>query len=453
MSTQGKKEPGQMPDNPLQARINCNMILPFGGLHLKTEFRFEAPSQDVKGSVLHKAHLERVPASRLAPFAGTLMPLWFSSIQEEHQAVRTTAGLFDCTHMGVLAITGDQAEGFINTVCTNQVSSVEDGQSQYAYILNANGDILDDVIVYKRSQTDFLMVVNAGNAAKVKAWLTGLLADQYIIDPTEPDRQLDHKPDIQDLGPTAADGLVDIALQGPASLDLVTALFDGEAEALQSLKPFRFLEGSLQGIDCVISRTGYTGAIMGFELLVPPARAADLWTLLLAKGEPMGVIPCGLGARDSLRIQAGLPLYGQELEGKHDITPFEAGYGWTVKLDKDFFIGKDAMLKNREEANQKVVRISLPGGRGVRPVREHDPVLDNEGTCQGWILSSGAAADQQIALACVDDTLSEPNTPVGVYYAARSQGQIKKGRLEKADKQDKLEPDLEGQIIERFEKF
>ena len=421
---------------------------------MKTEFTFKETSQDATGSVLHEAHLKRVAPSRLAPFAGTLMPLWFSSIQEEHQAVRTTAGLFDCTHMGVLSIRGEEAVGFINTVATNQVARLANGQAQYAYLLNADGAILDDIIVYKRTDTDFLMVVNAGNAAKIKAWFKGLLADDVIIDPSDPNRSVTCKPVIEDLNPTSDNGLVDIALQGPVSMDLLAEIFDGDVASLRAMKPFRFLDGSLNGIKCVISRTGYTGAAMGFELLVHPKKACELWTLLLDKGDSLGVLPCGLGARDSLRIQAGLPLYGHELAGEYSITPFEAGYGWAVKLDKDFFIGKAAMLKNKEEAAQKVVRVSLPGGRGVRPVREHDPILDAQGRCQGWILSSAAASpDQQIALACVDNTLEEQGTPVGVYYVARSPGQVKKGRLDKVTKQDIIEPDIEGQIIARFEKL
>ncbi|MCF7975581.1 MAG: hypothetical protein K9N55_17325, partial [Phycisphaerae bacterium] len=262
---------------------------------MKTEFSFTEPSQDAAGSVLHEAHLKRVPSSRLAPFAGTLMPLWFSSIQQEHQAVRTTAGLFDCTHMGVLSITGDHAVGFINSVATNQVDNLANGQAQYAYLLNCDGTILDDIILYKRTDTDFLMVVNAGNAAKVKAWFKGLLADEFIIDSSDPNRVLEHRPVIDDLNPASPNGLVDIALQGPVSLDLVAQLFEGDQDAVKGMKPFRFLDGSLKGIPCVIMRTGYTGAAMGFELLVHPDKACELWALLLDRGEALGVLPCGLG--------------------------------------------------------------------------------------------------------------------------------------------------------------
>ncbi len=381
------------------------------------------------------------------------MPLWFSSIQEEHQAVRNTAGLFDCTHMGVLSLQGPDAQGFINTVSTNQVGNIVDGQAQYGYLLNADGAVLDDIIVYKRADTDFLMVVNAGNAAKIKTWFKGLLADDYVIDRADPNRSVPFKPVIEDLCPTSDNGLVDIALQGPSSMALVAQLFDGEKDTLAALKPFRFIEGSLNGLACVISRTGYTGSAMGFELLVNPKEARALWSLLLDKGNPMGILPCGLGARDSLRIQGGLPLYGHELAGHYNITPFEAGYGWAVKLDKEVFIGKTAVIKNKAQATHQVIRVALPGGKGIRPVREQDPVLDAQGACRGWILSSAAAQDQQIALAYVNKALSEQGTPVSVYYLARSQGQIKKGRLKCATEQEFVKPDLEGQIVSRFEKF
>lgn len=362
-----------------------------------------------------------------------------------------SAGLFDCTHMGVLSITGPDAEGFINTVSTNQVSNLVKGQAQYGYLLDAHGAILDDIIVYKRSGTDFLMVVNAGNTGKIKAWFKGLLADEFLIDLDQPDRTVAFKPMIAHLGHTS--GLVDIALQGPASMFLTSELFDGDQAPLNALKPFRFIDASLAGISCMIARTGYTGASMGYEFLVPSNKASILWAMLLEKGKASGVVPCGLGARDSLRVEAGLPLYGHELAGEHNISPFEAGYGWAVKLDKDFFIGKAAMEKNQAQLTNQVVRIAVPGGKGVRPVREHDPILDAEGTCQGWILSSAAAGEQQIALAYVDQSLAEPQTQVGIYYLARSQSQIKKGRLEHVNKKDRCESDLQAHIISRFEKF
>ena len=307
---------------------------------MKTEFTFDdACTQEAVGSVLYEEHLKRLSPSRLADFAGYLMPVWFSSIQEEHNAVRTCAGLFDCTHMGAVGFYGPHALHFINTVTTNNVEKLADGQAQYSYVLDPQGNILDDIIVYRRSGEDFLCIVNAGNARKIKSYIHALLADDLIEDMDCPSTALTDKPIFKDL----SDTLVDIALQGPVSLDILASITDQSPEALLTLKPFRFLEGSFRHIPCLVARTGYTGAKLGFELLVSPKQAAALWNVLLAEGESYGLRPCGLGARDSLRIEAGLPLYGHELAGKYQISPFEAGYGWAVKLDKPFFIGKSAM--------------------------------------------------------------------------------------------------------------
>lgn len=418
---------------------------------LKTEFTFDAPdTQEAVGSVLYEEHLKRVPAKRLAPFAGYLMPLWFSSIQEEHRAVRTCAGLFDCTHMGSVGFSGPHARDFINVLTTNNVKKLANGQAQYSYVLDTQGNVLDDIIVYRRTEEDFLWIVNAGNAAKIKAYIQTLLAGDPATALDYPPTALQHKPVFRDL----SDTLVDIALQGPASLDILQAVTDDTLfGALLTLRPFRFLEGSIRNVTCVIARTGYTGAKLGFELLVSPQQAPALWTLLLTEGEPYGLAPCGLGARDSLRIEAGLPLYGHELAGQHQISPFEAGYGWAVKLDKPFFMGKSAMQKIKDNYTMKIARLTLPGGKGIRPVRENDPVLDDQANCMGWILSSATAEDRQIALAYVDRDRAEEGRPIGVYYLARSQSQIKQGRRLEVKRDESAEPDLTGRVLTRFEKF
>ena len=420
---------------------------------MKKEFLFEAPANEAQGSVLYQEHLKLVPTSRFAPFAGYLMPLWFSSIQQEHAAVREQAGLFDCTHMGVLKISGPQAPGFLQTVTTNNVEGLVLGKAQYSYILDAKGAVLDDIIVYKRSEDTFLMVVNASNHGKIKAYFKGLLADRYLLDPARPDLLLAYKPTIADLNPSAPDGLLDIALQGPASINILASLSDHSTVELEAIKPFTFLETAISGVPCVLARTGYTGSKVGFELLVPPNRITDLWQSLLSHGESSGILACGLGARDSLRIQAGLPLYGHELAGPHDLSPFEAGYGWAVKLDKEFFIGKAAMQQRKKNQSMQVVRIQCPGGRGVRPVRQDDPVLDDQGICCGWILSSATADDQQVALAVIDKEWAAAGQTVGLYYLARSPGQARKGRAEQVTKGQAQTPDLTGKRVERFEKF
>ena len=170
-----------------------------------------------------------------------------------------------------------------------------------------------------------------------------------VIDTANPNRKFDFKVSVRrvDVADAGKDAKVDIALQGPASADVISDLLGNKEEKakLANLKSFHFLETNLAGIDVIIARTGYTGAKMGFELFVHPEKAVALWDLILEKGKALGVEPCGLGARDSLRIEAGLPLYGHELDGEYNISPFEAGYGWAVKLEKEFFIGNDAMKR------------------------------------------------------------------------------------------------------------
>jgi glycine cleavage system aminomethyltransferase T len=229
------------------------------------------------------------------------------------------------------------------------------------------------------------------------------------------------------------------------------------------LKNFMFFEAKLAGIDCIISRTGYTGAKVGFELFVHPDFAARMWWRLLDAGKEFGVVPCGLGARDSLRIEAGLPLYGHELAGPYNISPFEAGYGWAVKLDKEFFIGKAAMEKVSKSFNMKVARINLPGEKGVRPVRQGDGVIIDR-ICAGWVLScakagpplgeaSPKAGERQIALVYAEKDKATDGNSVGVYYLARSDSQRSKGKKETVERGERLEADVWGKMVSRFEKF
>ncbi|MCK4752819.1 MAG: glycine cleavage system aminomethyltransferase GcvT [Planctomycetes bacterium] len=403
------------------------------------KFLFEPPDTAPVGSVLYTEHLKLIDQSRLAPFAGFLMPLWYSSISEEHSAVRNAAGLFDCTHMGVLEVAGPQAAEFLNTITTNDINKLNPGSAQYSYILDPAGNVLDDIIVYARQEDKFMVVVNAANEPKIKAYLDAL--------------QSENKPPIRDMRDTntTSDCKVDIALQGPASIDILSTLTkDSEIE---NLKPFKLIETTIDNIDCIISRTGYTGAKLGFELFVHPQQAPLLWSKLLQNGKPLGLLPCGLGARDSLRIEAGLPLYGHELAGEFNISPFEAGYSWAVKLEKPFFIGKAVMQQTAATYDMKVTRIELPGQKGIRPIRQNDGILNNSGQCIGWVLSSAKAGEKQFALAYImKDTVKE-NDPVGLYYLARNQSQIDKGKKQSVQKQQTLQPDITGTIISRFEKF
>ncbi len=423
------------------------------------QFVFEPAVAEPLPSVLYDEHLRRTSKSRMSPFAGYVMPLWYSSIAAEHQAVREAAGLFDCTHMGVLEFSGGGAAEFLNAATTNDVQKLAVGRAQYSYLLDAAGNILDDIIVYRRAETLYMVVVNAANEPKVKAYLTDLLAGRVVID-VEPQRTgfRPSEPCIfRDMRDTASgsDCRVDIALQGPASIDVLAKLSsDGTiAEKLSGLKGFAFFEQELSGIDCLICRTGYTGSKVGFELFVHPNQATRLWSLILEAGEPLGVLPCGLGARDSLRIEAGLPLYGHELDGKFGISPFEAGYGWAVKLDKAFFVGKTPMAKIAQTYEMQVARLEFSAAKGVRPIRPDDPVIDGCGVCVGWVLSSATAGEKQYALACVSRNAATEGNALGVYYLARSPSQVQQGRAERMDRGQQAQADLMGTVVGRFEKF
>jgi glycine cleavage system aminomethyltransferase T len=247
---------------------------------------------------------------------------------------------------------------------------------------------------------------------------------------------------------------VDLALQGPASIDTLAKLTKPSAmERISALKSFAFVEELVAGIDCLICRTGYTGSSVGFELFVDPEEAPRLWNLILDAGAPLGVLPCGLGARDSLRIEAGLPLYGHELDGKFDISPFEAGYGWAVKLNKEFFIGKAAMQRIAATYAMEVARIEWPGTKGIRPVRPDDAVLNDQSECVGWVLSSAKVEEKQYSLAYIARDLAREGTTLGVYYLARSPAQVQQGRKEHVEKGTRLQADLTGAVGVRFPKF
>lgn len=424
------------------------------------EFVFQQRATEPGPSVLYDEHVKRTSKSHIAAFAGYLMPLWYSSIAEEHRAVRERAGLFDCTHMGVLEVSGAEAAEFLNLATTNEVPSLQVGRARYGYLLDAAGNVLDDIIIYRRAEDNFMVVVNAANEPKIKFYLHELLEGRTIVDTGESawSARLSGLQvvvwDMRDPS-RARDRRVDIALQGPASIDTLAKLTDDATVVarIAGLKGFAFVEERLAGIDCLICRTGYTGSTVGVELFADAQETPRLWNLILEAGEPLGVLPCGLGARDSLRIEAGLPLYGHELDGKFNISPFEAGYGWAVKLDKEFFIGKAMMQHVAATYDMEVARIELPATRGIRPIRPDDAIVDAHGTCVGWVLSAAKVDEKQYALAYVDRGTSQEGKQVGAYYLARSQSQIEQGRAQAAERGQRLTADLAGTVVSRFAKF
>jgi aminomethyltransferase len=279
-------------------------------------------SEALKRTPLHAEHVAR--KGKLVPFAGYEMPVQYpTGITAEHHAVRRAAGLFDVSHMGEVEVRGDRALDFVQFVTTNDASRLEVGQAQYSTLPDESGKLLDDLLVY-RFPDHYLLVVNASNRGKDVAWIRRF-ADRFGVE-------------LRDR----SDDVALIALQGPRAAEILAPLTDVE---LDSIRYYHFVEGEVDGRAAVISRTGYTGED-GFELYLANDDAAPVWRRLLEVGEPLGLVPAGLGARDSLRLEMGYALYGNDLDDRR--TPLEAGLGWVVKLEKGDFVGRDALLRQKE---------------------------------------------------------------------------------------------------------
>ena len=275
------------------------------------EFKWEEPEEiPVQMTALNETH--RALGAKMIPFAGWDMPVWYTSVIDEHLAVRNAAGLFDVSHMGVYQAEGPDAAIFLDTVCGNDVGSLEIGQSLYTHFLTPDASVIDDLLVYRRSKEKYLVVVNASNDDKDRTWLNAVLNGEVKIDNNKPwAKGYGRNVTLKNLrDPKAGTEMrVDIALQGPKSRDILLALgTDQETEKrIKKLRRTELCEAVVGGFDLVVSRTGYTGEKMCFELFVHPEKSVALWNAILEKGEPFGIKPCGLGARDSLRTEAGLP--------------------------------------------------------------------------------------------------------------------------------------------------
>lgn len=282
-----------------------------------------------KKTPLYPLHLEL--QGKIVPFAGYLLPVQYpTGLIAEHKAVRTACGLFDVSHMGEIWFEGPDALNNLQRLLSNDFSSMEVGRVRYSPVLNEQGGIVDDLIVYKFSQDKYLLVVNAANKDKDYAWFKAhQVGDVQIIDSSANYAQL--------------------ALQGPKSKEIMAKLCDA---SLLPTKYYSFVDNiEVAGINCLVSRTGYTGEY-GYELYCRPEEGIALAKALLAAGDPFGLIPCGLGARDTLRLEAGMPLYGHEM--RDDISPLEAKLGMFVKMDKGDFIGRDGLLKRGEPRRLRV---------------------------------------------------------------------------------------------------
>ncbi len=260
-------------------------------------------------------------AARMVEFAGWEMPVQYAGILEEHGAVRSRVGLFDVSHMGEVVFRGPKALESLNRVFTNDVSRIVDGQAQYGCVCREDGGIVDDVVVYRRSAQDLLVCVNASNRTKDFEWMRDHAGGADVKNESDEWAQL--------------------ALQGPLAARVLGRLTKVD---LSPIRSYRFTQGEVAGIPCIIARTGYTGED-GFELFCRSDRGAELWGRLIETGKPDGIEPCGLGARDSLRLEAAYRLYGSDMDD--GTTPLEAGLAWVVKLDKGDFIGRRAMEQQK----------------------------------------------------------------------------------------------------------
>jgi aminomethyltransferase len=332
----------------------------------------------------------RALGAKLIDFAGWLMPVQYSGIIEEHKAVRERAGLFDLSHMGELFVEGPEAGAALARALVSDPPALAVGRAHYSMITAPDGGILDDLIVYRLAEERFLVVANAANAQLVSDLLversSGLKA---ILD----DRSL-------------ATALV--AVQGPRSVDIVGPMTDVD---LTALRYYAIAEGQVAGIDALVARTGYTGED-GFEIFVDNERAAELWDALLEAGGPHGLVPVGLGARDTLRLEAGMPLYGNDLDPT--ISPYDAGLGRVVKLAKPAdFVGKAALERLAAEPPRRRLVGLVVRGRGI--ARHGYPVFADER--ETGAITSGAPSPTlgvPIAMAYVAPGDGEPGTMLAV---------------------------------------
>lgn len=322
----------------------------------------------------------------MSPFGGFEMPIQYAGIIEEHNAVRNACGVFDVSHMGEVSVTGPQAEAYVNYIFTNDITGAPTGKCFYGMMLNPNGGVVDDLLVYKRGDNNFLLVINASNIDKDVDWIMQNAKTFNDVN-------------IENL----SDKLGELAVQGPKSEAVMTEVL---GLPVTDLEFYTFKELDVDGEHIIVSRTGYTGED-GFEIYASHAITVAYWDKLIESGV---CAPCGLGCRDTLRFEVGLPLYGNELGD--DVSPLEAGLGIFVKLDKGDFIGREATAAIKASgAKRKTVGLELEG----RAVPRHGyPVLNTEGKEIGHVTTGyhAISVDKSVAMALIDAEYATLDTPV-----------------------------------------
>lgn len=325
----------------------------------------------------------------MVDFAGWSMPIQYSSIVEEHDSVRQSCGLFDIAHMGRIWVRGEGAVAFLDHVATNHVAQTKPGQVRYSLVCNESGGILDDVLIYNL-ETEFLVVVNASNREKILAW--------FEVHRSGFDVEIDDRTQETFM----------LAIQGPQSQAILSTLTDVD---LSAMKYYTVQRGRVDGVEALVSRTGYTGED-GFEVIVENAEAVKVWTACAAAGEQSGLKPCGLGCRDTLRLEAAMPLYGHEMD--ETVDPITAGLSFGVKLKKSSFLGHEAIRQkaNESESLPKRIGVMLSGRRIAR----EGATLHVEAEQVGKVTSGtfSPTLQKSLAMGYIDPKYATPGTAVEV---------------------------------------
>ena len=432
-----KRLPGPFMVNEVKAKLTATVPPLKGGVKpwfigvssdIKEEplpsFEWNEAEGELKKTKLNQVH--RDLGGRMVPFAGWEMPVQYSGIFEEHLATRNAAGLFDVSHMGVYDVRGADAASFLDTVCSNDCGGLMPGESLYSHFLTPDANVIDDTLIYRRGWDNYLVVVNASNDDKDRTWLESVRDGLVKIDNNRPwARTYGYNAEIRNLrDPRSGDDMrVDIALQGPKSRDTLLAMGvdDASRARIMKLKRTELCNAVVGGFDLIVSRTGYTGEKMAFELFVHPDRAAEFWLAVMKAGEQFGVKPIGLGARDSLRTEAGLPLYGHEMglgsgkfEGR-DLGVAEGGFGSYVKPYKPYFIGRDAYVARERARQGVVVRFTFDEQR-VRMAHNGDPVMNSNGERVGFVTSCAIDGQRFITgQAFVEFAYAKEGTPILIH--------------------------------------
>jgi glycine hydroxymethyltransferase len=427
-------------------------------------FQWEEKESPLRRTALYEVHKQS--GAKIIPFAGWEMPVWYSSVLEEHLATRQAAGLFDVSHMGVYHIEGADAAAFLDSVVANDAGKLRPGNSLYTHFLTPDAKVIDDTIIYRRADDKYLMVVNASNDDKDRTWLEAVRDGKVKVDNARPwARTFGYEAVIRNLRDPKAgpDMRVDIALQGPRSTDILLALGadDVNRRNIRALKRTQLCDakvgtkenGISEPFDLIVSRTGYTGEKVAYELFVHPERAAEFWQALMRVGAKMGIKAIGLGARDSLRTEAGLPLYGHEMGdgsgkfGQPDLGVGESGFGGYVKYYKPWFIGRDALIASEEKRKGVVVRFRF-AEKGVRMAHNGDPVLDKRGKVIGWVTSCAVDAEGYLTgQAYVELKSAEIGTQIAVFQSAPKDASKAPADLKSGDKVNLPTPAV---VVSRF---